>query len=251
MSSLARSLYLVASLAALSGRAQAADPTRCEARSGPHVPAVVELYTSEGCNSCPPADRWLSGLKGRGDVLALAFHVDYWDRLGWADRFASPAFTRRQHAVQKSAGQGFVYTPQVLLNGRDWRGWDGSRLSAAETGRRASVVQVQLVRDAGVVKARVVPLAGAPAVLGAYWAGIEDGHVSAVRNGENAGVTLHHDGVVRSYLEVPNWQAAGPRELVFASPAAGEGGRPRRAVLVVTDGRSGLPVQAVALACSG
>ena len=105
--------------------AQAASPAPgvCLARSGAMAPTVVELYTSEGCSSCPPADRWLSTLKGQPGVLALAFHVNYWDRLGWPDRFASAEATARQHELAQRAGSRNVYTPQVIANGRDWRFW--------------------------------------------------------------------------------------------------------------------------------
>jgi hypothetical protein len=216
---------------------------RCETQSGPSVPLVVELYTSEGCNSCPPADHWLSGLKGRRDVVALAFHVDYWDRLGWVDRFADAAYTQRQVEQQRLGGGGFVYTPQVLVDGRDWRRWP--QLPAAT---RASVVELRLARDGERVRAQVMPLAGAPAQLAGYWVATEDGHVSQVKAGENAGVMLRHDDVVRSYQPVGAF--SGARELSFASPAAGEGQRPRRVTLVVTDGR-GVPLQAASLTCGG
>jgi len=85
-----------------------------------HTVALLELYTSEGCDSCPPADRWLSGLELGTPPLravALAFHVDYWDRLGWRDRFGSAVFTERQHEQQSRRHAAFVYTPQVLLQG--------------------------------------------------------------------------------------------------------------------------------------
>ena len=88
---------------------------------------MVELYTSEGCNSCPPADRWLSTLKADPAVVALAFHVDYWDRLGWKDRFASAAFTARQAAQQATNGARFSYTPQVVVDGRDRNDWSPRR----------------------------------------------------------------------------------------------------------------------------
>src|SRR5512134_3696486 len=94
----------------------------CTARtSGNEVLPLVELYTSEGCDSCPPADRWLSATFPSGGATAsvLAFHVDYWDRLGWKDRFASPDYTARQHAAMRANGKTFVYTPQVLVQGRD------------------------------------------------------------------------------------------------------------------------------------
>lgn len=185
----------------------------------------------------------MSSLKGRDDVVALGFHVDYWDRLGWVDRFASPLYTQRQTQVQHGSGVGFVYTPQFVVNGRDWRG------AALPASTRDSVVDVQLERDGDAVRARVAPRSGAPAALAAFWAAIEDGHESRVKNGENAGVTLHHDDVVRSYQPVQAW--SGASELRYSSPAVGEGGRTRRVVLVVTDARTGAPVQAVALQCKG
>ena len=107
--------------AAAAAAATPAGSVECSARSGAATPRVVELYTSEGCDSCPPADRWLSGLRGRDDVIALAFHVDYWDRLGWVDRFGSPAHTERQQRLSRAMGSRFVYTPQVLLDGDDVR----------------------------------------------------------------------------------------------------------------------------------
>src|SRR6516225_4364306 len=118
---LLRSLLLffaVAFLATLAAGTFAADGG-CRAASGPRAPAVVELYTSEGCSSCPPADRWLSALKDRPDVVPLAFHVDYWDSLGWKDRFAQAQFSQRQNATQHTSGARFAYTPQVILDSRD------------------------------------------------------------------------------------------------------------------------------------
>ena len=105
---------------ALAGHAVAATaPGTCRAESNERAPTIVELYTSEGCSSCPPADRWLSTLKGRPDVLALSFHVTYWDRLGWPDRFANPEFTERQYQAAQRQGSAQVYTPQVMVNERE------------------------------------------------------------------------------------------------------------------------------------
>ncbi len=105
--------------------AVAADPA-CRAVSGAGTLPLVELYTSEGCSSCPPADRWISksfapGTDGRAGVLA--FHVDYWDRLGWPDRFARAEWSKRQDSIARASASPTVYTPQVLLQGRDfdWR----------------------------------------------------------------------------------------------------------------------------------
>ena len=88
----------------MSANAALAAPAACNATSGVSVPTVVELYTSEGCNSCPPADKWLSTIKDQPGVVSLAFHVDYWDRLGWKDRFADPAYTQRQNEVSARGG---------------------------------------------------------------------------------------------------------------------------------------------------
>lgn len=226
--------WIVALLPAVSGAAAcAADapaPATCSARSGTLAPRVVELYTSEGCSSCPPADRWLSGLRTRADVVALAFHVDYWDRLGWIDRHADPAWTRRQHEASGRSGRGFVYTPQVLLDGRDYRGWPALP-PAAEPAR----VALSLQRDGGAYAARVVRLAGAPPALAGYWAVTEDGHVSEVRAGENRGATLRHDAVVRELQAVPD---VGDTVLRFA-PRSAAGSARRHVLFVVTDAASG------------
>lgn len=237
-------LAATAVLAAITMNALPAQAQRCEARSGPQQTLLVELYTSEGCNSCPPADRWLSSLKARPDVLAAAFHVDYWDRLGWKDRFGSAQFSQRQAEQQRSSGAGFSYTPQVLVNGRDWRRWPGLPAAGAVV-----PVQIQLLRETDQrISVQVTPQVGAPAKLAAWWAVVEDGHVSAVKAGENQGVTLQHDHVVRAYGRQPAWSSA-PQHWTLDAPRLGEGGRAARLLLVVTDASSGLPLQAVHLAC--
>src|SRR5262249_2265237 len=154
----------------------------CQTVSSGKPPLVVELYTSEGCSSCPPADRWLSSLKGRDDVLALAFHVNYWDNLGWVDRFASPDLTQRQYALARRGCGAAVCTPEVVVDGVDWTGWP--RLPAVAA---ASPVSVTLMRDADVVTATVGAAITGPGRLEGYWAVLEDGYESKVRAGENAG----------------------------------------------------------------
>ena len=229
--------------------AQAASPA-CSARSAATITPVVELYTSEGCNSCPPADRWLSNLKADAPVVALAFHVDYWDRLGWKDRFASPAFTRRQAEQQRSSGARFSYTPQVLIDGADRPDWPAAT-PAASRPRPAATVDAQLVRDGNRVTATVTPLPGAPARLAAYWAVTEQAHVSAVKAGENEGVMLHHDFVVRDYRPVSAWtaKAADVTTLQFDLADAGDPAHPRQVNLVLINADTGRPLQAVKLGC--
>ena len=217
----------------------------CEARTSAQPPAVVELYTSEGCSSCPPADRWLSALKGRSDVIALAFHVNYWDRLGWPDRFATPAITERQRLLAQSSGSSTVYTPQVMANGRDLRNWSGASIARLP----ASSLPLTLRREADTVTASIGPhkerLAG-------YWAVLEDGHSSRVKAGENAGETLKHDHVVTLYKPVDAWAAsADGKQLSLALPAssAGNTGVTRRVAFVVTDAATQRPLQALTLGC--
>lgn len=238
----ARSVCVTLALLAAATASTAAGST-CQARTGATPPAVIELYTSEGCSSCPPADRWLSTLKGKPGVLALAFHVNYWDRLGWPDRFASPEATARQHTLAQHAGSRQVYTPQVIANGRDWRIWPRLPETMA-----ASQVSVSLSREGDTVSAQVTASAGAPLQLAGYWAVLEDRHESRVRAGENAGETLRHDHVVRLYKPVPVWQAAtgGAAQL---NVSRGVPEHPRRVVFVVTDAATLKPVQAVALDC--
>ena len=217
----------------------------CSARSTAVAPTVVELYTSEGCSSCPPADRWLSTLKGRPDVLALSFHVTYWDRLGWPDRFARPEYTQRQYALAQQAGSANVYTPQVVVNGNDWRRWP--QLPAASA-TAAEVPVLSLARDGVVVTLTVAPAAHAGQRWAGHWVVLEDGHQSRVNAGENAGETLKHDHVVRQFQPVAAWAAAaGQTQQLRVS--RGDASFPRRVAFIVVDARSQKPLQAVTLAC--
>src|SRR6478609_6416522 len=104
-------------------------------------PTVVELFTSEGCSSCPPADALLAELAGRPEVLALSFHVDYWDRLGWKDPFSSPDATQRQHRYADLLGLATVYTPQIVVDGR----WQAVGSNRAEV--RRAIDSAQRARD--------------------------------------------------------------------------------------------------------
>ncbi|MCP5285356.1 MAG: DUF1223 domain-containing protein [Burkholderiaceae bacterium] len=221
----------------------AASAAACERRSPAKPPLVLELYTSEGCSSCPPADRWLSQLKGRDDVLPLAFHVGYWNRLGWVDRFATRETTDRQYQMAKVQGLPNVYTPQVLAQGRDWPTWhrDGALPDVAST----APVTIVLRRDGARVTAEVA--AGAPATRWTgYWAVVEDGHRSRVTAGENRGENLVHDHVVRRYQPVAAWTGAQQMTLDLSPP---DPQHPRRVVFVVSDPATLRPVQAVSLDC--
>lgn len=139
---------------------------QCTSRSGPGTAALVELYTSEGCSSCPPADRWLASLadrSGTGSVVPLALHVDYWDYIGRKDPYAKREVALRQRKLTQLQRMAFVYTPQVMLQGRDFRGWGGkafdqalarinaqparASLSLTLVGPEANSLQVEAVAD--------------------------------------------------------------------------------------------------------
>lgn len=212
----------------------------CEARSGEKLTPVIELYTSEGCSSCPPADKWLSTLKGQ-PVVAQAFHVGYWDYIGWVDRFASPAHTARQRQIAETNGLRNIYTPQLVRNGQDWR--DYPRATVGAEPARASL-QVRQGADGG-FEAKVTP-ADASVNWTAYWTVTENGHSSRVKAGENAGEFLQHDFVVRQYTPVGRYQGA--QTLRFAAIAA-QPAHPRQVNLVVSDSKTGKALQAVSLSC--
>jgi hypothetical protein len=244
------SLRIAALACTLPVLAGAAGPgSACTAQSTDAVPTVVELYTSEGCSSCPPADRWLSTLPAQPDLIALAFHVDYWDRLGWPDRFANPAYTQRQQLWQQRSGARFVYTPQVLRNGTDWRGWS-SGSSPRRVVDAAVAPHLSLRRDGEQVSAALAatPGAAAAARYTGFWAVVEDGFDSQVKSGENQGSLLHHDHVVRRYVPVPAWPANEARSFSL-SVAPATPGHAQRLVFVVEAAGNGQPVQAVSLSC--
>lgn len=214
----------------------------CSATAPARAPTVVELYTSEGCSSCPPADQWLAALPRGESVLALAFHVDYWDHLGWRDRFASPAHTARQYTLQAGSGARFVYTPQVIVNGRDWPAW---RQAGALPAPAAAEVGLRLVREGKQVRAEVGVRSGAGALAG-YWALVEDAHRSQASTGENAGRELRHEHVVRRFSPVASWAAVHPQSLTWEPPVP-EAGHPAQVVFVVTDAATARPLQAARL----
>jgi len=210
----------------------------CERTAGARPPLVLELYTSEGCSSCPPADRWLSTLKGREDLLPLAFHVGYWNRLGWIDRFATRETTDRQYALAQAMGARNVYTPQLVAQGRDWRGWP-----ALPTPPATAPMSLKLRRDGERVVAEV---GAAPGRWTGYWAVLEDGHRSRVTAGENRGESLAHDHVVRLYQPVADWQGA--KTFTLALPPA-DPAHPRRVAFVIASFGDLRPVQALSLGC--
>jgi hypothetical protein len=245
--------WIVALAAVVSGHALA--DAACRAESGALTRPVVELYTSEGCDSCPPADRWFSSTfaDARSGPIPLAFHVDYWDRLGWTDRFASPAYTERQHAAADANHASFVYTPQVLLQGHDLA-WRESRATAALGRSAAEPAHVRITlagtRDGGALRVQAVasridtPLPADARLSLAY---VDSDLKSDVKAGENRGVRLHHDHVVRSLVSASrsNGRDGITADATLALPA--EAGRDPAVVAFVQRARDGSILQAVSL----
>ena len=230
--------------AAVGAGAFAAPPPACRAHSPATLTPVIEVYTSEGCSSCPPADRWLSSLKAdaaQGRLVAQGFHVGYWDSLGWVDRFATPAYTQRQRQAATWNHLATIYTPQVLRDGRDWH---SGAVPPSTQPARAGIEMHATGDDA--FAATVTPAPGV-AAWDAYWTVTEHGHASKVKAGENAGEYLQHDFVVRQY--VPAGERQGAATLTLRTIATTPG-HPRQINLVVFDPANGATLQALSLACS-
>jgi hypothetical protein len=182
------------------------------------TPVVVELFSSEGCSSCPPADVLLQKLDGAGTVggarvLALEFHVDYWNDLGWKDPFSRADWSERQQNYARMRIGG-TYTPEMIVDGRDaFVGSDSSRARDA-LARAASRphAHLQVSRVGSEIHIRVPKLDGAPAT--AWFAVAERGHRTEVPRGENAGTTLVHGPVVTSLTRLAGDPAAGFESVV-------------------------------------
>jgi hypothetical protein len=221
-------IALMAAALVLGLPAEAAD---CSAESGPGTAALVELYTSEGCSSCPPADRWLGTLGPRaasGSIVPLALHVDYWDYIGWKDPYAKREFSLRQRKLSQLQRMALVYTPQVLLQGRDFRQWGSRAFDDAVARINAQPARAHLrlqITGAGPlgldVQARArLPAATADAEL--FIAAYRSRLQSRVSAGENRGRTLRHDYVVLEWQgPIPISGALEERRRLPLVPGAG------------------------------
>ncbi len=210
-------------------------------RSGVRRARLLELYTSEGCSSCPPADAWFSSLRGESglwtEFVPIVLHVDYWDGLGWPDAFADTSYTARQRAYAAAWGTGTVYTPGVVLDGAEWRGW-----GSAAPGAKDEVGVLEASAAKGVVKATFAPAKDdGPYEL--YSARLGFGIESKVAAGENAGRTLSHNFVVLALAHAPLKRGKDGWAGATSLPAA-RAGAPREGLAVWVSDRRGRPVQA-------
>lgn len=227
----------------------------CTAKSGAQTVPLLELYTSEGCSSCPPADKWMSGIKqGADQVIPLAFHVDYWDYIGWKDKFSKTEYSDRQRKTAAFGGAGFVYTPQFVMNGRDFKGWDNSRLREAIDKNQKIASRANLNLNATTLANGEITLeATANAVNPAdvknadiFVAIYENKLVSQVNAGENSGRELKHDYVVRHFFGA--YQLSNQNEFSKSFKLKPEWkGRQAGAVIFVQDARNGEILQSLQL----
>lgn len=202
---------------------------------------LVELFTSQGCSSCPPADEVLGQLANRDDVIALSLHVDYWDYLGWKDEFALPAFTQRQQGYARAASENMIFTPQMVVGGTD--SVVGTRTlelmdHIARHKSAESKVEVNLSKngDAIVIEANSLGGSGDRVVQLVRY---KPKSSVAIKRGENAGRTVTYHNVVTSWTVLGTWSGSAP--LQMKAPLDGDA----PSVVVIQDGASG-PVLAAA-----
>jgi hypothetical protein len=196
-------------LAALTSAA----PATAQQKSSGQIPCVIELYTSQGCSSCPPADKLLKSYTGRDDVLALSFNVDIWDKLGWKDTLAKPQYTQRQRAYARTRGDGNVYTPQTIINGMAHEvGSDrpaiDRAIKATEPKRKAMQVDLAVRGEADGLSIDIPKwtAAGATSVEATLWLVKFTPRVEvAIERGENGGHTIAYHNVVRDLRSVGSW----------------------------------------------
>jgi len=186
---------------------------------------LVELFTSQGCHSCPPADAHLGELAGRDGVAALSMHVDYWDYLGWRDSFGSRAFTKRQYGYRENFGARAVYTPQMVINGRLEAVGSRTRDVAAALEAAAAVppvLEIAIKRDGGMLKATLMP--GETRTPGIVWvARYSKSETVDISRGENRGKTLTYHNVVKSLERIGAWAGTAEETVMLPQPDPGEG----------------------------
>lgn len=225
----APALTLVAALAAtpLCAQAQSSQPQSPQARD---TPVVVELYTSQGCSSCPPADALLGELAERRDLITLSFHVDYWDYLGWRDPFGDPQNSQRQRAYAMALGSREIYTPQIVVQGA--HGMVGSRAQVVKMAimghsEKPPEANVSLERAGGALTVRIAASKDASAgansadvaTSGELWLfGYDNVEQTEIRRGENSGKIIDYHHVVRETRNLGDWNGAALTSTVDVDP---------------------------------
>ena len=214
-------------------------------KNGAQIRSVVELYTSQGCSSCPPADALLRSYVEKDGVLALSFNVDIWDSLGWKDTLASPTFTKRQRAYAQTRGDGQVYTPQTIVNGMMHAvGSDRANIDAeirqtdAETKSMRVALAVAYDGDGIEVDAPAWPVAKAAAVDATLWLVRFTPLIEVdIRRGENSGSKIAYHNVVREIVDVGHWR--GEHVVIKVARTAVADCRPGTCAILLQQGGTG------------
>lgn len=188
-------------------------------------PVVVELYTSQGCSSCPPADRLLASLATHDNVIALALHVDYWDYLGWSDDFAKPEYSNRQRQYAQAWSERSVYTPQMVVQGVHYM--VGSRndeiqrqiMQAEETALKVQVTARNEGRGIGV---RIESITGETPEADIFLVRYAASETVMIERGENAGKTIEYINIVKSWESLGRWDGNGAVSVSVPQAEAGE-----------------------------
>ncbi len=185
---------------------------------------VVELYTSQGCSSCPPADAYLDKLSNRGRVLPLALHVDYWDYLGWKDKFATARFTQRQHAYANAIGSHMVYTPQMIVAGAERvEGNNPPKVDAIVAAhlKAKQPVDLTISRENDRLEIRATTKKPFADALLVQIVRFDPEETVAIERGENAGKSINYRNIVTEWRTVAEWSGTAPLDLTETLAGAG------------------------------
>ena len=198
-------------------------------------PVVIELFTSQGCSSCPPADAMLHDLAKRDDVIALALHVDYWDYLGWRDEFAHPAFSHRQSQYAHTWRKRTVFTPQMVIQGGEYMAGNQAATILQEISRaqgRPARAEIEATRQGGRAAITIRPLTGAQAAS-VYLVRYTPEATVSIERGENAGRDITYVNIVRDWVLAAEWD--GRRAISFTPNDLGDDAW----VVIVQEGTTG------------
>lgn len=183
-----------------------------------NAPVVVELFTSQGCSSCPPADEFMAELAARDDVIALSLHVDYWDYIGWEDEFGQPAHAERQRAYAAKAGRRTVYTPEMVVNGQtDIVGAKPMVLSKAIAEHKATEPRMELIatRNNNTLSVQGHVLSGAVTEMEVHVLRLTPSHKSKITRGENRGNTYEYTNIAHNWSVAGTWNGQGRLEMTL------------------------------------
>lgn len=193
------------------------------AATAQQMPVVVELFTSQGCSACPPADAFMQDLAKEPGVLALALHVDYWDYIGWKDQFAQPQFTARQKAYARAAGQRSVYTPQMIVDGQDHvvgtHIADVVRLLRSHAARPRNLA-LSVARQGGDLQIELRPTGPLSGAMAVQLVRYRPDAVVDIARGENAGKRVHYVNIVSDWTLLSEWDGRAP--LAISQPISGD-----------------------------